>query len=1096
MKGPAPNFSITASAPSSAASTYGLVLDAAVLPNGGATSYSPTIEAALPSGQSFASAPSPSGWNCAVSGAGQTLLTCTTASSSIAAGTVLTAIDATIVPAAVGLHTAQVTMSDSLDGAFEVSTSSTTDSPAADLVLGASPMTAQVSAGSSYTLSLSASTGSSGGEVFGNLVLDVNLPAGENFTVAPTATGWSCTVPGTNTASLSCTYSVSTASPVAPGTSLALVAAVVKTAGSATGALLASALLEDTGDGAATADVSPSMTVTTTPTFSLSTSGTPTGASAGSSYAVTFTSAIGNLGGDAYNEPSLSVTLPSGESFPSTAPTPAGWACSVSGPGNTTLGCTSTAGLPLSPGTPLGSVQATVAIAGSAHGLLTTDATVSDPGDAATAAAQTAAVNVTAPPGLSLIMSGTPAQAAANTSYAISLSPTLNSAGPAYNDPALAVDLPSGETFVSPAPAPSGWACALSSGNAVLSCTSTRSGTISAGAALGALAATVDIGAGARSSLATVARLSDSLDAATPTTAGQSVLVTATPVLVLSTSGTPAAATVENTYPLFVYPSLSSGGGVAYDDPTLSVDLPGGETFATPLPVETGWSCALSPGNADLSCTSTHSLTISAGTTLGTLMATVDIGPGASGIATTTESLADPGDGATPADQSPAVDITPPPVMALSTSGTPAGAAANTGYTLTISASLGSAGGPAYNAPTLVVILPGGESFSSSATSPTGWACALSAGKTILTCTSTAFPPIAAGSALGNVVMPVVIAPGARGSLTTNASLSDSPDGAATTSVTASVTVTAPPVLALTTSGTPTSAAPSSSYTLTLAPSLGTLGGAAYGGPTLSAALPSGESFQSPAPVPTGWACTYSAGNTRLDCTSTGAAPTAAGSSLGAVNVTVDIAAGATGTLTTTATLADNADAATPVTQLPAVGIVVTPPSPPSPAGAPARAVGPTTTTSSSTTSTSTTSTSTTSTSTTTTSAPTTTTTTGHGGGLAPGPLQTPVLPPVLKISVSAPASAKAGGAFTLKLAISLGSRAAPPSMTPLSVSTCRRIRPLPSRCPGRRAGHARCRRATPSWPVPGRAACRCTPAARWAPSAPVSSSRPMRRGG
>ena len=220
-EGPAPNFSITASAPSSAASTYGLVLDAAVLPNGGATSYSPTIEAALPSGQFFASAPSPSGWNCAVSGAGQTLLTCTTASSSIAAGTVLTAIDATVVPAAVGLHTAQVTMSDSLDGAFEVSTSSTTDSPAADLILGASPMTAQVSAGSSYTLSLSASTGSSGGEVFGNLVLDVNLPAGENFTVAPTAAGWSCTVPGTNTASLSCTYSVSTASPVAPGTSLA-----------------------------------------------------------------------------------------------------------------------------------------------------------------------------------------------------------------------------------------------------------------------------------------------------------------------------------------------------------------------------------------------------------------------------------------------------------------------------------------------------------------------------------------------------------------------------------------------------------------------------------------------------------------------------------------------------------------------------------------------------------------------------------------------------------------------------------------------------------------------------------------------------------
>jgi hypothetical protein len=1030
-EGPAPNFSVTASAPASATSSYSLTLGAAVLATGGATSFKPTVEASLPSGESFSSGAA-SGWNCAVSGAGSTLLTCITASASVSAGTALGAIHATVVPGAVGLHTVQVTMSDSLDGAFEVSTSSTTDSLAPVLVLAASPMSAQAAAGGSYSLSLSGATGSSGGEAFNDLSLSVALPTGESFPTAPTAPGWTCAIPGTNDAQLNCTYLVNAGAPLAPGTNLATVTTEVAVSPSASGTLQATALLADTGDGATAAEQQPSVSVGTVPVLTLSATGTPSGASAGTSYVVTITAATGALGGDAYNEPSLSVTLPLGESFPATAPAPTGWTCAVSGPGDITLACTSTASLPLSPGTPLGSVLGTVDIASSTRGPLTTSASLTDAGDNATSALASPAVDVTAAPGLTLTMSGTPTFRAANTSYLVVFSPSLNSTGPAYNDPGLTADLPSGETFASPAPTPSGWTCTLSAGNADLGCTSTHSLSIGAGTALAGVTATVDIAPGASGTLTTDASLTDGPDDATAGTTSQSVQVTASPVLVLTSSGTPTAATVDNSYTLRLGASLSNAGGVAYNDPALSVGLPSGETFASPAPTPSGWTCTLSAGNADLGCTSTHSLPIGAGTGLGTVTASVNIGPGATGLLTTTASLSDPGDGATPATQTPAVDVTSPPAMALSLSGTPAGATAGTDYALNIVPSVAGSAGPAYNDPALVVTLPNGESFTTSATSPSGWACALSAANTVLTCTSTTFTPIAAGSSLADIPMTVAIATSARGALATDASLSDSPDDASAATATATVTATAPPVLALATSGTPASASAPGSYPLTLTPSLRSSGGAAYmGHPTLSVSLPYGETFQSPVPALSGWSCAYSSGNSDLGCTSTASGPTAPGSSLASVTVTVDIGSGASGTLTTTATFSDSADLATPVTQDPAVGI--SPAAPPS--GGPEPPPFPvtsatTTTTSTSTTSTSTTSTSTTSTSTTptsTTSTSTTSTTLPVGGGTSgPGPLQTPVLPPVLKVFASAPATVTAGGSFTLKISVSLAKKGGP----------------------------------------------------------------------
>ncbi|HTW05945.1 MAG TPA: hypothetical protein VME46_00440 [Acidimicrobiales bacterium] len=1050
-EGPAPNFSLSASAPSSAAASYTLTVNASVLASGGATAHSPAVQVILPPASSF-SGSSATGWNCTISGSGNTLLTCTAGSGTIPAGTNLNAIQATVVPAAVGLHTAQVTVSDSLDGAFEVSTSTTTDVPAPVLALSVTPMSTNVAAGGSYPLVLSASTAaaSGDGEAFSDLTMSMALPTGESFPSTPAGTGWSCTVPMVNQTQLTCTYTASAQSPVAPGTDLPAVSGTVNVAAGASGALVASASLSDVGDGATTASQAPTVTVTASPVLALSTSGMPAGASAGSSYPTTFSAGVTGAGGDAYNEPTLAVTLPAGESFAAPAPGPSGWTCTLPGGGPTypDLDCSSTADLPITPGTVLGSVQATIYVSASATlGQLTNDAALSDTADGATTSFANSTVTITSPPGLTLTLSTSPSPVSANTSYGLTISSGLGSAGPAYHDPQLAVDLPSGETFASPAPTPSGWTCALSSGNSVLNCTATESGTIGAGTALGGVTTTVLIASGTSGHLATEASLSDAADAATTANASQTVVVTPSPVLVLAASGPPADATQGNSYTLQLTASLGGSGGVAYHDPGLVADLPGGEAFVAPLSAEAGWSCALSNSDEDLTCTSTHTVTINPGTGLGTVSATVDVEGGASGVLTTSTVLSDPSDGATPASQSPAVDITAPPTMSLALTGTPAGAAAGTHYSLAITASLASTSGPAYNDPELNVALPGGESFAPLTTTPSGWACTLSNSDGTLGCTSTAFTPIAPGSSLGPFDMTVDIASSARGALTTQGSLTDLGDDATGASANATVVVTAVPVLGLTTSGTPATASAPSSYTLDLSPSVRSSGGSAWSSPGLEVDLPTGETFASPAPAPSGWSCSLLFANSELQCSSTTSTPLPAGTALAVVPATVNIGSSASGTLVTVATLTDSADLATPVTQEPAVGI--TPPAPPSggpePPPDPVTSTLPpgttttthpggttttststtsTSTTSTSTTSTSTTSTSTTSTSTTSTTVPSTTTTTGGSAGT--GPLQPPVLPPVLKIVASAPKSAPAGGSFTLSLSISLAMKGGP----------------------------------------------------------------------
>ena len=417
-------------------------------------------------------------------------------------------------------------------------------------------------------------------------------------------------------------------------------------------------------------------------------------------------------------------------------------------------------------------------------------ASLTDTADQATVATTTATVTVTAVPTLGLATSGTPARAEVGTAYTLTLSPSVT--GTTYHDPQLVATLPSGETF-SADPSPSGWSCSLSGGTATLTCTATTPAT------LPAVTAGVSISADATTGTdTTTASLTDSADHAASVTRTATVSVTDTPVLALTTSGTPTRAEVGTDYTLTLDPSIS---GTAYHDPQLTVSLPAGETFSAD-PSASGWSCSLSGGTATLTCTATTPATLPA------ITATVDIaGSAAPGTDTTTATLTDGGDSAAPVTRSPQVTVTAVPGLSLTTEGTPSRAEAGTDYTLTLFSSVT---GTAYHDPQLTVSLPAGETFSADP-SASGWSCSLSGGTATLTCTA------ATPSPSGPVTAEVHIADDATpGTAWTTATLSDAGDRATPSTTAANVTVTPAPPTQLVYNSVPTALSAGQSFGVTV----------------------------------------------------------------------------------------------------------------------------------------------------------------------------------------------------------------------------------------------------------------------------------------
>ena len=894
-----PKFALTAAATPtalSAGSSYTVTLTPSTKATGGPTHHAPVLKATLPAGETFAATPTPADFTCVLSNTTKTL-TCTEKTAAIAAGSSLGTVVATVDTTVAGTPlTTTAALSDATDHATTVTATAKVDVTAVPkFALTAAATPTALSAGSSYTVTLTPSTKATGGPTHHAPVLKATLPAGETFAAAPTPADFTCVLSNT-TKTLTCTEKTAA---IAAGSSLGTVVATVDTTVAGT-PLTTTAALSDATDHATTVTATAKVDVTAVPKFALTAAATPTALSAGSSYTVTLTPSTKATGGPTHHAPVLKATLPAGETF-AAAPTPADFTCVLS---NTTktLTCTEKTAA-IAAGSSLGTVVATVdtTVAGTP---LTTTAALSDATDHATTVTATAKVDVTAVPVLGLTAAATPTQAEVGTSYTLILTPSVT--GSAYHHSKLTDTLPTGETFAAPLPTITGWTCALSSGTKTLTCTSTTD------SGLKPVKVVVDVAATAATGVHTdSATLSDATDGASPVTKTSTVTVTSVPVLGLSTSGTPAQAEVGTSYTLTLTPSVT---GTAYHHSKLIVTLPSGETFA-PLSTITGWSCGLSDGTAILTCTSTTD------SGLKPVTVTVDVSPSAlTGAHTTTATLSDATDSATPVTKTAAVTVTNVPVLGLTTSGTPAQAEVGTSYTLTLTPSVT---GTAYHHSKLIVTLPTGETFAPLPTI-TGWSCGLSGGTATLTCTSTT------DSGLKTVTVTVEISPSALAGVdTTTATLSDATDGATPVSKTASVTVTSVPVLGLTSSGTPAQAEVGTSYTLTLTP---TVTGTAYHHSKLTATLPTGETF-APLPTITGWSCGLSGGTETITCTST------TDSGLKPVTVTVDVSPSAeTGAHTTTATLSDATDSATPVTKTASVTVTNVPVLGLSTSGTPAQA--------------------------------------------------------------------------------------------------------------------------------------------------------------
>ncbi len=907
-----PVLSVTTTSPAGAVvgSTASVAVSPSLSSSGGPAFSDPQVVVDAPSGATFTTAPTPAGWTC-VLGTGNTVLTCTsTATTPIAAGSALGVIDATVTFSSTpGAQTTTATLSDTNDGATAAVASATTTTTATPVLAVTATSPGHAAVGTTGTVAVTPSVSASGGPAYSTPEVTLTAPSGATFTTAPTPAGWTCVL-GTGDTVLTCTSTATT--PIAAGSALGVIDATV-TFSSTPGAQTTTATLSDTTDGATAAVESATTTTTATPVLAV-TVGAPATAVAGSTGSVAVTPSVSASGGPVYAEPRVVVDAPSGATF-TTAPTPAGWTC-VLGTGDTVLTCTSTATTPIAAGSALGVIDATVTFSPT-PGAQTTTATLSDTNDGATAAVESATTTTTATPVLA-VTATSPGHAAVGTTGTVAVSPSVSaSGGPAYAEPKVVVDAPSGATFTT-APTPAGWTCVLGTGNTVLTCTSTATTPIAAGSALGVIDATVTFSP-TPGTQTTTATLSDTNDGATAAVESATTTTTATPVLAV-TATSPGHAAVGTTGTVAVTPSVSASGGPAYSTPEVTLTAPSGATFTT-APTPAGWTCVLGTGDTVLTCTSTATTPIAAGSALGVIDATVTFSstPGAQ---TTTATLSDTTDGATAAVESATTTTTATPVLAV-TVGAPATAVAGSTGSVAVTPSVSASGGPVYAEPRVVVDAPSGATFTTAPT-PAGWTCVLGTGNTVLTCTSTATTPIAAGSALG-VIDATVTFSSTPGAQTTTATLSDTTDGA-TAAVDSAITTTTgtptTPVLSLSVSA-PAQAVAGSHALATITPALSAAGGPAHSDPVLTVAAPSGATFTT-APTPTGWTCVLGTGGTSLTCTSTKATPIPAGSALGVIDATVSFSS-TPGTQTTSATLSDTADGATPVTQTATTSTTATP---------------------------------------------------------------------------------------------------------------------------------------------------------------------------
>jgi large repetitive protein len=647
--------------------------------------------------------------------------------------------------------------------------------------------------GSSLTYTVSPSVSLSAGSEPNPPTLVTTLPSGVTPGAA-SGTDWSCS---TTVQTVTCLYSVPA---IAAGTSLPVVSIPAMVSAGATGALTASAttLWENSAVGARASDPGTATAVAqSTPALGLTFADNDAGQLLqGQSVTYTATGEVSSEGAAEADAPTFTATFPSDESLGAASGT--NWSCTNS---SQTVTCDWTGG-PIAVGTSLGPISMPVTVSTAATGAAAVTGALSsaDASPGSVSVTDDAVIASTPTLGISLT---------ANKSGYLALSSTVDYtviasvASLGWNEadaPVVTDSFPPVFSSVTKDPSSTDWSCSQTAGARITE-TCAYMGPLPAvsGASLAPL--TFDNVVEASGAAGTTANDWASVvsnDAPTAVATASGTIEPVAPVMVLSTSGTPATAGPGTSYHLTLVPSLAaSPAGPADHGPVLTVTLPAGETFAASAPTPAGWSCAVTSGATVLTCTSTAPVPVAAGTALGPVTVGVYVGS-VTGTLTTTATLSDPGDGATASTQTPSTAGTSPassgqqpPVLRI-TESAPASVVAGGSFGLDLGVSLASAGGPADSDPSFSVDLPSSETFASPP-SAANWACSVSAGKAALSCTWDGLLPLAQGSALGQLMATVDVSPAASGPATI---IADSADGGSTSTATATIVVStaaAPP---------------------------------------------------------------------------------------------------------------------------------------------------------------------------------------------------------------------------------------------------------------------------------------------------------------
>ncbi len=574
--------------------------------NGPSAAAGATFTEATPTNTNFQSISAPAGWTCTTPAVGATgTITCTdpsVASGTSADITVVLNVPSTVTAASI-TAASSVSATTSDPNSANNSTSVTTNViVACDLTVTNSGTPSPVTAGSNITYTQTITN--HGPANCSTATFTEPTPANTTFqSVAAVTTGggtWTCP----NVGPVSCTNAS-----VPPG-SVGTITAVYKV----NAGIAAGTLITDTDTGATTTrDTNPSdnsatvtiaVTSATQADLSVTNSGSPNPATAGSN--ITYTQSVSNAGPATANAPVFTETLPANTTAVSLSG-PAGWTCvlaSFTCTDTTTMAANATANF-----TFVVTVNAGVASGTTITQTDSVASTTSDPNSGNNGVTIGIPVGNSADVSVTNTPNPVPVQAGNNITY----TQVVSNAGPSAAASVTLTDtLPANTTAVS-LTGPAGWTCTL----ATRTCTDPT--LASASPATISYVVSVNAGTAAGTAVNETATVSSTTSDPNPsnnTAVASDVVATATQAdLVVTNSGTPTSVSPGSN--VTYTQTVTNNGPAAATGTTFSETLPPNTNFQS-ITIPAGWTCPTLPavgGTGTISCTDGSNLATGAANT-------------------------------------------------------------------------------------------------------------------------------------------------------------------------------------------------------------------------------------------------------------------------------------------------------------------------------------------------------------------------------------------------------------------------------------------------------------------------------------------------